>query len=114
MAQIHMLQKYTGVTLRLPNSRFVYERVGWLGQIIRMRFLKVALEMIKTVKEAKVRTTARGMKSFLGLRNAYHRFIVICTHILSYLNKMSRKDQPERLKQLGHEENVVFDIINQP
>jgi len=67
---------------------FKMEEILILGVIVGKEQVKIEQEKIKAVKEWKMLTKVKDMKSFLGFANFYRRFIQNFSYIARPLNKL--------------------------
>ena len=64
-----------GLKLKLKKCDFFKSRVKYLGHIVSAKGISTNPEKIRAVKEWKTPTTAKELKSFMGLASYYRRFV---------------------------------------
>ncbi len=69
----------SGLSFNLRKCLFFTKEIPYLGHIIRPGSLDIAEASIATLKGLRHSRTASVLRSFLGLCNAYRRFIAGCT-----------------------------------
>ena len=80
--------------LRMHPSkcRWAVEKVSFLGHVLDKNGVHVDQNKIKIVKEFPVPTTAKRVRSFLGLANYYRRFVKGFSQISAPLRNLLQKD----------------------
>ena len=84
----------------------------YLGHVIRPRTLEVDEVATAALTKAKPPKTQTELRSFLGLRKFYRRFVPNYSHVAAPLNAFLKKGQPARLSQdLGEGATNVFEEL---
>ena len=92
MDEVLRLLRRTGVTLKLRRCSFFQPRVDYLGHVITLVKLSVAVDNSKAFAKAVFPQTVTQLRSFLGAANVYRRFVQKYSDIARPLNSMLRKD----------------------
>ena len=69
------------------------EEIPILGVIIRKEQVQIEQDKVKAVKEWKMPTKIKEVKSFLGFANFYRRFIQNFSHMAKLLNELKGKKE---------------------
>ena len=69
------------------------EEIPILGVIIRKEQVQIEQDKVKAVKEWKMPTKIKEVKSFLGFANFYRRFIQNFSHMAKLLNELKGKNE---------------------
>ena len=78
---------------------FSVKEVEFLGMIVSREGIKMDDSKVKAIKEWSTPKTVRGVRSFLGLANFYHRFIEGYAQVTRPLNDLTKKDTPFAWKE---------------
>jgi hypothetical protein len=83
-------------------------RKGFLGMIVSREGTKMDDSKVKAIREWPTSKTVRGVRSFLGLANFYHRFIEGYAQVTRPLNDLTTKNTPFTRKET---QQTAFDIL---
>ncbi len=100
-----------GVSLKAPKCHFFKKSVDYLGRVIRPGRLSLAEKNTLALKEAKNPTTQTELRSFIGLRNIYRRFLPKFAQIAAPLTSMLQKGQPATIDTLTTAQADAFDEL---
>ena len=99
------------MTLHLFYSKLFHAKMDYFGHVIKARALKIAPSTSRSVQESGLPRIVRGSRSFLGLRNVYHRFVKELLRIVASLNDLLRYGKPQRLKSLKTNAEKAFHLL---
>ena len=83
-----------GLSLKLSKCTFDVPRIEFLGMIIGQGKIEMDSIKLSAIKEWKPPTSVKGIRSFLGFANFYHKFIPNFSNVIAPLNLLTWKDQP--------------------
>lgn len=86
--------------------------IGYLGNVIAPRRLRVASKAIEDVSGLKYPTVTFELRLFLGLYNVHRLFVPNFSRMAALLNKDLKKCEPETSK-LNEEERQMKDDLNE-
>jgi len=78
--------------VNLDKCTFEAKEVDYLGMIISENQIKMDLAKLKGIRDWPTPTTVKQVRSFLGFRNFYRKFIRHYTDIARSLNDLTEKD----------------------
>jgi hypothetical protein len=87
---------------------FGVKEVEFLGMIVSREGIKMDDSKVKAIREWPTPKTVRGVRSFLGLANFYHRFIEGYAQVARPLNDLTRKNTPFAWKEA---QQTAFDTL---
>ena len=87
---------------------FSVKEVEFLGMIVSRERIKMDDSKVKAIKEWPTSKTVRGVRSFLGLANFYHRFIEGYAQVAQPLNDLTKKDTSFAWKEA---QQMAFDTL---
>ena len=87
---------------------FSVQEVEFLGMIVSREGIKMDDSKVKAIKEWPTFKTVRGVRSFLGLANFYHRFIEGYAQVTRPLNDLTKKDTLFSWKEA---QQMAFDTL---
>ena len=83
-----------GLSLKLSKCTFDVPHIEFLGMIIGQGKIEMDSVKLSAIKEWKPSASIKGVCSFLGFANFYHKFIPNFSNVVAPLNLLTRKDQP--------------------
>jgi hypothetical protein len=87
---------------------FGVKEVEFLGMIVSREGIKMDDSKVKAIREWPTPKTVRGVRSFLGLANFYHRFIEGYAQVARPLNDLTKKNTPFAWKEA---QQTAFDTL---
>jgi hypothetical protein len=87
---------------------FGVKEVEFLGMIVSREGIKMDDFKVKAIREWPIPKTVRGVRSFLGLANFYHKFIEGYAQVARPLNDLTKKNIPFTWKEA---QQTVFDTL---
>ena len=87
---------------------FCATEVDFLSMIVGCDRIKMDQEKVKAILEWPELKTVKGVRSFLGLANFYHRFIKDYTKVARSLHDLTKKENPFHWKE---PQQAVFDTL---
>jgi hypothetical protein len=84
------------------------KEVEFLGMIVSREGIKMDDSKVKAIREWPTPKTVRGVRSFLGLANFYHRFIEGYAQVARPLNDLTKKNTPFAWKEA---QQTAFDTL---
>lgn len=97
--------------LRLPNVTF-QRRMEYLGHMVKPGQLEINKTNFQSLIQAKPPTNKKQMKSFLGLSNAYQRFIEVLNRIGYELNKLLKKGSPDTFQSDDEQKDAFTALLS--
>jgi Reverse transcriptase (RNA-dependent DNA polymerase) len=97
--------------LKLFKCHFFKEAVDYLGHAIRPGKLAVAEKNTAALRNAPVPKTQTELRSFLGIRNVYHRFIPRFAAVAAPLTSFLRKGTPPQIGALSPQQLDAFNTL---
>jgi hypothetical protein len=95
----------------LEKCSFSMDRVHYLGYIVYQHGLHVDPTKIQVIRDCPTPTTLTELRSFLGLSNFYHRFVLGFSHIAWALSQITRGGDKEKIAW-GWSQQNAFDDLN--
>jgi hypothetical protein len=83
-----------GLALKLSKSIFDAPRMDFLGMIIGQGKIEMDPSKLTAIRDWKPPASVKGIRSFLGFANFYHKFIPNFSNVVAPLNLLTRKEQP--------------------
>jgi hypothetical protein len=80
----------------LEKCTFGITQVQYLGYIIDERWVHVDPSKIQVIRDWLAPTTLTELRSFLGLANFYHRFVLGFSHITWSLSQVTKGGAKEK------------------
>jgi RNase H-like domain found in reverse transcriptase len=109
---LHRLYR-AGLSLNMNKYHFFKETVSYLGHVIHPGKLAVAGRSTSALKTAKFPTTQSELRSFLGLRNVYRRFVPGFSKFAAPLNALLCKGEIPQLGELSLEQKEAIEKLRQ-
>lgn len=106
------LFKKTGVILKLRKCKLFTETIDYLGYVIPPRRPKIASHTTDAVRELQTPINLTKLRSFLGLRNVFRRFVSKFARLAAPLNKNLRKDNLAAFAVLNDKETQPMNALN--
>ncbi|CAN8070819.1 unnamed protein product, partial [Agarophyton chilense] len=100
-----------GITLKFKKCEWFAGTVRYLGHVIKLGQLAIQEAQTAALHEVQPPSTQKQLRSFLGLRNFYRRFVPQYSHIAAPLNAKLRKGQPVQLEQFRQAEVEAFETL---
>ena len=102
--------KYANLTAKPSKCEVGKQSIEYLGHIIGNGNIKPTSEKVESVQKARIPTTKKEVRSFLGLSGYYRMFIPNYTNIVLPLIELTRKKAPNKVVwETRHQES--FDLI---
>lgn len=100
-----------GLSLKLKKCTFFSKTVDYLGHVISPGKLAVAEKNLDAVEKFVYPSTQTQMRSFLGRRNVYRRFVPNFARTAAPLNRLLRKGESVSLPPPDEEQQTAFDLL---
>ena len=100
-----------GMSLKLKHCHFFVKSAEYLGDVIRPGILEVASHNVKAIEQAQPPLKKAQVRSFLGMCNAYRRFVKKFAKIGAPLVKLTSNEAPEKQQQLNDEQIESFTLL---
>jgi RNase H-like domain found in reverse transcriptase/Reverse transcriptase (RNA-dependent DNA polymerase)/Integrase zinc binding domain len=94
--------------LKPKKCRFDVQEVEFLGLIVRPNHLSMDPTKLAGIEDWPAPTNVKGVRSFLGFGNFYHRFIGHFADLVRPLNDLTRKD---KVFEWSKECQTAFDVL---
>ncbi|CAG2190886.1 unnamed protein product [Mytilus edulis] len=93
LQQVFSNLREANLKLNPEKCKFATRTIKYLGHVISKDGIRVNPENTDKVKDFSRPTTAKQVKSFLGMANYYRKFVKDYAHIAAPLTKLLKKDQ---------------------
>ncbi|VDI63928.1 Hypothetical predicted protein [Mytilus galloprovincialis] len=93
LQQVFSNLREANLKLNPEKCKFATRTIKYLGHVISKDGIRVNPENTEKVKDFSRPTTAKQVKSFLGMANYYRKFVKDYAHIAAPLTKLLKKDQ---------------------
>jgi len=100
-----------GVTLKARKCHFFQEEVEYLGHVIRPGRVHVLGKNLRALRGLRYSETQTQMKSFLGMRGVYRRFVADFAKIAKTLTALTNTKLPKKLPPPSGKETDAFEIL---
>ncbi len=103
--------------MKLKKCKFLEQNIEFLGHIVGKDGIKVDPAKIEKVKDLKIPTTVREVRSILGLCSYYRKFVKDFSKIAKPLNELLKKNKDNKEKnpkiEWNEERQEAFEILKQ-
>ena len=100
-----------GVTLKAWKFHFFQEKVEYRGHVIRPGRVHVLGKNLRALRGLRYPETQIQMKSFLGMRGVYRRFVADFAKIAKTLTALTSTKLPKKLPPPSGKETDAFEIL---
>ena len=83
-----------GLSLKISKCSFDTPTMEYLGMIIRQGYVHMDPAKLSTIKDWQPPSSVKGIRSFLGFANFYHKFIPNFSNVVAPIVLLTRKDHP--------------------